>query len=138
MSSEGKPGEVAVPPATILLVEDDQDALDAFRTLLEIQGYTVIAARSVREALDLLDQHHQEVDVVISDIRMPDVDGLDLIRVLRHRFPALPTILVSGMPITDDDVLPKEANVILTKPVSIDDVTRAITERLRESRARRR
>ncbi|HEY3564372.1 MAG TPA: response regulator [Casimicrobiaceae bacterium] len=124
-----------VTPATILLVEDDNDALTALQAVLELSNYNVIAAGCVRDALDLLDQH-SEIELVISDIRMPDVDGLDLIRVLRHRFPTLPTILISGMPITDDDVVPREATQILTKPVAVDDLQRAIAERLRESRGR--
>ena len=120
-------------PATLLVVEDDHDALAALQAVLEMSDYVVIPARSVREALDLLDQH-SEIELVISDIRMPDVDGLDFIRVLRHRFPTLPTILMTGMPITDDDVIPREAIQILTKPVAIDELERAIAERLRRSR----
>ncbi len=122
-----------VTAATILLVEDDNDALTALQAVLEMSNYIVIAAGSVRDALDLLDQH-SEIELVISDIRMPDVDGLDFIRVLRHRFPTLPTILMSGMPITDDDVVPREATQILTKPVAIDELERVIADRLRTSR----
>ena len=116
--------------ATILLVDDDTDSLAALQAVLELADYAVIPARSVREALDLLDQH-PEIELVVSDIRMPEVDGLDFIRVLRHRFATLPTILMSGMPITDDDVVPREATRILTKPVAIGDLERAIAERLR-------
>lgn len=113
----------------ILVVEDDRDALVSLQSLLEMSGHVVFAAGCVREALDLLDSH-SEIALVVSDIRMPDVDGLDFVRVLRHRFPALPTILVSGMPITDEDILPREATRILTKPVGIDELNRAIAERL--------
>jgi DNA-binding NtrC family response regulator len=119
--------------ATILLVEDDGDALASLQAVLEMSDYAVIPAGSVRDALDLLDQH-AGIELVISDIRMPDVDGLDFIRVLRHRFPTLPTILISGMPITDDDVVPREATQILTKPVAFEDLERAIAERLRSAR----
>jgi len=129
------PSNSNITTATILLVEDDNDALTALQAVLELSNYRVIAAGCVRDALDLLDQH-SEIELVISDIRMPDVDGLDFIRVLRHRFPTLPTILISGMPITDDDVVPREATQILTKPVAIEDLQRVIAERLRESRGR--
>jgi len=124
-----------VTTATILLVEDDNDALTALQAVLELSNYTVIAAGCVRDALDLLDQH-AEIELVISDIRMPEVDGLDFIRVLRHRFPALSTILISGMPITDEDVVPREATRILAKPVGIDDLQRVIADSLRSSRER--
>lgn len=87
-------------------------------------GYSVIPAHSVREALDVLDAAN--VDLVVSDLRMPDVDGLDLIRVLRHRFPRLPTVLLTGAPPTDEDVIPREAKRILTKPVALNELQRAI------------
>ena len=114
--------------ATLLLVDDDADVVTSFQVLLRTVGYAVIPAYSVREALDVLDASH--VDLVISDIRMPDVDGLDLIRVLRHRFPRLPTILLTGAPPTDDDVVPREAKCILVKPVTLEELQRAIVELL--------
>jgi len=119
--------------ATLLLVDDDSDSVEAFQALLETVGYTVIPAHSVRDALDVLDAH-PEIGVVISDIRMPDVDGLDLVRVLRHRFPGLPCILVSGAVLTDDDVIPRETAVIMSKPVDIHHLQRAIEQALKNRR----
>jgi DNA-binding NtrC family response regulator len=112
-------------PCTLLLIDDDEDSEEAMSALLRMTGYSVVPAHSAAEALDVLDAR-RDIDLVISDIRMPGVDGLDLIRVIRHRFPALRTILVTGAPLTDDDVLPREASVILTKPVSIQQLERAI------------
>jgi two-component system response regulator GlrR len=66
---------------------------------------------------------------VLSDIRMPDVDGFDLLRVLRHRFPALPIILMSGLPVTPDDVVPTRAT-ILTKPIDPARLLEAIKLKL--------
>ena len=53
--------------------------------LLATLRYDTISAYSVREACDLLDSA-QKIDLVLSDIRLPDVDGFDFLRVLRHRF----------------------------------------------------
>lgn len=117
----------------MLLIDDDRDTVESFRHLLETSGYAVIPAYSVREALDLLDVR-SDVTLVISDIRMPGVDGLDLVRVLRHRFPSLPTILMSGMPLTEEDVVPREATIILTKPVSLEGLQEAIETMLRKRR----
>lgn len=116
------------PAATILIADDNRDAVDAMREVLRTIGYAVVPAYSVREALDLLDEPG-DIGLVISDIRMPDVDGFDLIRVLRHRFPTLPTILVTGLPVTDRDVVPPGA-VILEKPVGMDELQRAVTAKL--------
>lgn len=115
----------------ILIVDDDEDSGATYRQLLLSAGYAVTAVQSVREALDVLDER-RDIRLVISDVRMPDVDGLDLVRVLRHRFPALPSILLTGAVLTDEDVIPQEA-LILRKPVAIEELNRAIQERLQPS-----
>ena len=112
----------------ILIVDDDRDVAATYRPLLEPAGYTVIAAHSVREALDLLDEQ-RDVRLVISDVRMPGVDGLDLVRVLRHRFPELPAILFTGASLTDDDIVPRGA-VVMRKPVAIEELKRTIAQTL--------
>src|SRR5689334_6160024 len=117
-----------------ILFVDDDDAATSYRMLLSTAGYAVSAVHSVREALDLLDER-PDIRLVVSDVRMPDVDGLDLLRVLRHRFPALPCILLTGAVLTREDVVPHQA-LVLTKPVSLDELTRAITEKLQARKTR--
>jgi FixJ family two-component response regulator len=60
---------------------------------------------------------------------MPGVDGFDFLRVVKHRFPKLPTVLTTGMPVTDDDVVPHGA-LILEKPFAVEDLKRAVAEQL--------
>jgi two-component system response regulator AtoC len=91
----------------------------------------------VREALDLLDEEPQRIDVVVSDIRMPGADGFDLFRVLRHRFPDLPVILITGNPTTSDDVIPRGVT-ILQKPVGIVELEQAIAEAVERKRSQSR
>jgi CheY-like chemotaxis protein len=117
---------------TVLVTDDNPDALDATAAQLEHAGYSVIRANDVRQALDLLDER-DEVDIVVSDIRMPATDGFDLARVLRHRFPALPIVLVTGQAVTREDVLPRGV-VILQKPFTFDDLNRVLTEELQRTR----
>ena len=114
--------------ATLLIVDDDREFLASLAVLLATLGYAVRSAHSVSEALDLLDT--SKVDLVISDIRMPDVDGLDLIRILRHRFPRIPTLLLSGACLNNADVIPREVKRILSKPVTLDELQRAIENSL--------
>jgi len=120
---------------TVLVADDNRDSVDSMATLLKLSGYAVIPAYSVREALDLLDDATHDVDVVVCDIRMPNLDGFDLFRVLRHRFPARPVILVTGLPITSEDVIPRGVT-ILEKPIRMELLEQAIadvTERKRAS-----
>jgi DNA-binding NtrC family response regulator len=113
---------------TILVVDDNRDAADTTAVLLEEMGLEALPAYSAREGLDYLDER-KDVCLVISDIRMPGVDGFDFVRVVNHRFPQMPTLLTTGLPVTDDDVVPRGTS-ILQKPFAIDDLRRAMSERL--------
>jgi CheY-like chemotaxis protein len=113
---------------TILVVDDNRDLVLSIAALLELTGYSVIPAYSAREAVDLLDEV-ANVDLVLSDIRMPDIDGFDLLRVLRHRFRSLPIILMSGLAITSDDVVPAGASIV-QKPIDMDELQRLVRERI--------
>ena len=95
----------------ILVVDDNGDLVASTAQLLESAGYAAVPAYSAREAVDLIDEI-ERIDLVLSDVRMPDVDGFDLLRVLRHRFPSLPVILMSGLPVTSDDVVPQGATIV--------------------------
>jgi CheY-like chemotaxis protein len=92
-------------PRTILVVDDNRDMVGTTCEMLVLVGYATIPAYSAREACDVLDET-RNIDLVLSDVRMPDVDGFDLLRVLRHRYRSLPVILMSGLPLTDEDIIP--------------------------------
>ncbi len=119
MDTEGK-------VRTVLVADDEHDIVDTTAMMLEACGYKVLRAYSAREALQGLDDH-PEIAILVSDIRMPEVDGFDLLRVVRHRFRSLPVVLMTGLPVTDEDVVPTGAT-ILTKPFSYDELTRALAE----------
>jgi len=113
---------------TILVVDDNRDLVTSTAGLLELVGYAAIAAHSAREAVDLLDDE-KKIDLVLSDIRVPDIDGFDLLRVLRHRFPSLPIVLMSGLPVTSDDVVPRGATILM-KPFSETELLESIARNL--------
>jgi len=114
---------------SVLIVDDNRDAADALAMALREFGHTVAAAYSARQALDMMDEN-PEIRIVVSDIRMPDVSGFDFRRVVRHRFPDLPMVLITGNPVTSEDVVPRDA-FILEKPVAAHDLDRVIVEHLR-------
>jgi CheY-like chemotaxis protein len=88
------PPASAHPGATLLLVDDNPHGLVARRTVLEELGYVVHTGGNGEEALKLLADH--KVDLVITDFRMPNMDGVELIARLRELRPDLPVILLSG------------------------------------------
>ena len=112
----------------ILVVDDNLDLAQSIAMLLEQHDRPAIAVATVREAVDLLDDD-PAIQLVVTDIRMPDLSGLDLRRVLRHRFPKLPVILMTGLPPSEDDPAPANA-VVLQKPFPVEALVKLIDERL--------
>ena len=113
---------------TVLVVDDNLDFAEGIARLLQSHGQPAIAMATVRGALDALDDD-PAIGLVVSDIRMPSVDGFDFHRVLKYRFASLPVVLMTGMPLTDDDNPPHDAR-ILEKPFPIEELLQVIAERL--------
>lgn len=114
-------------PRTVLVADDSPEVVYVVTRTLEDAGYRVLSAGTVREALDALDAH-PDVGLVLSDIRMPGEDGFDLWRVLRHRFPTMPVVLMTGQAVTPDDMVPRGAS-ILPKPIDLDALERLVREK---------
>lgn len=83
--------------ACILIVDDQEDILQAARDILEIEGYTIITAAEGSAALKKVEEHHP--DLVITDVVMPDMEGSELIQALRRVDRKLPVIVMSGNPV---------------------------------------
>ena len=111
----------------LLVVDDNFDFAETLAMSLVAQGYPAIAAASVSQALDLLDEDGS-IGVVISDVRMPGVDGMDFRRVLRHRFPKMPVVLMTGAALHEDDQVPTDVTV-LQKPFPIAALIAVIVRR---------
>ena len=80
----------------VLLVDDEPGILRAFARALEHDGFSVVTAGDGKQATACLKQ--TEFDVVLTDISMPDLDGIGLLRVARSANPDLPVILMTGSP----------------------------------------
>jgi PAS domain S-box-containing protein len=87
------------PPAgrgTILLVEDDPALRKLMVTLLEEHGYTVLPSQSASDAVNLAQEIKSEVDLLLSDVVLPDLSGVELSALLRSQLPNLRVLLTSG------------------------------------------
>ena len=87
---------------TILLVEDEPSVRRLTQRILEHGGYRVIAARSGREALALLESHTGRVDLLLTDVVMPEMNGKELSTQVKARVPGVKTLFMSGY--TDDAI----------------------------------
>jgi CheY-like chemotaxis protein len=121
---------------TILLVEDEPAVRESTRRILIRHGYTVLVAGSGTEALRISAEHAGTIDLVISDLMMPDLGGRELAEQLRSRRPHMRLLFMSGY--TDDDVrrrgLLELADEFIQKPFSFDELTRRVRELLDAAR----
>ncbi len=114
----------------ILLVEDDESVMAFSSRALEATGYEVFTADGGEEALEILDDINNEIDLMISDVMMPEMDGPTLLIEVRTRLPDLKVIFVSGF--AEDDIrggLADDRSVeFLPKPYSFDQINTKVKE----------
>jgi len=117
---------------TILLVEDE-DAVRAFASrALESKGYTVMVAPSGEEALEIAEENEGTIDLVISDVIMPEMDGPTLVMELQKRYPALKIIFISGYAEAEfrKSVADNEDFDFLPKPFSLRKLAEVVKEKM--------
>lgn len=118
--------------AVVLLVEDEEAVRRGGKRMLETRGYTVHEAGSGVEALEILEELEGKVDVVVSDVVMPEMDGPTLLRELRKIYPDMKFIFVSGY--AEDAFarnLPADSKFgFLPKPFSLKQLAVAVREML--------
>ena len=118
--------------ASILLVDDEPMVLKMLQTFLESQQYRVICAPGGQQALSIIEQRSHEIDLLITDIRMPDMNGIRLLEAVRQLLPALPVLLMTGY--TDFDLvvegLKQRAFDLLFKPIDFDQLNWCISKAL--------
>jgi len=115
----------------VLIVDDEEFILETAREALRDVGYRPLVATGGEEALRVIEEADRPVDVVVTDLRMPDVDGFALIRTLRARFPNLPIVAASG--VADgrtDEALDAGAQAFLAKPFSAETLQKTLYEAL--------
>jgi signal transduction histidine kinase len=117
---------------TILIVEDEDTLRSAVAEALSALGYTVLTATNGREAVDVITSSADAIDLVVSDIVMPEVGGMQLHAMLTTLFPELPVILTTGYPLdaADQEYLRNEPTTWLYKPYSVKSLVRQIRTQL--------
>jgi PAS domain S-box-containing protein len=123
---------------TILLVEDDDMVRSIAKSMVEGRGYRVTAARSAEEALKIAAEEALEVDLVLTDMVMPGMDGRQLFERLRRRYPRVRALYMSGYA-ADTAGRDRETDPgtsFIRKPFSSKDLCRSIREVLDQSNGR--
>jgi CheY-like chemotaxis protein len=117
---------------TVLIIEDEEDAAELFAEMMRVSGFRVLKTSSSAPALTMMT--NEKPDVIILDIMMPDVSGLDILRQM-HQDPVLaniPVVVVSAksMPADIKNSMEAGASTYLTKPVGFLDLKEAVERAL--------
>lgn len=124
-SSEGQ-------TATILLVEDDPLVRRAAHRILSMHGFSVVDAGDGEEALQRLDEQPDRIDLVVTDVVMPGMNGRELATALREKAPGLRVLYMSGY--HDDELLRhgilRDDESFLQKPFGPDELMARVRELL--------
>jgi len=113
----------------VLVVEDDRELRELLRRMLEHSGFATVAASNGRKALHYLSA--EPVALLITDMVMPDMDGIELLRVLQTERPELPVIALSGVENFNEYhriAMHLGARAALRKPVTRADLTSAVNK----------
>ena len=118
----------------ILVVEDDIDLNNLIRTVLESKGHEVFSAQNGKEALDALELTH--IDLIISDIMMPHMDGFALLSDIRQAKLAMPVLLITAKGSYDDKNrgFSSGADDYMVKPIDIKELVLRVNALLRRSK----
>jgi DNA-binding NtrC family response regulator len=114
----------------ILIVDDDKGITGSLSMLLESKGYRTDVAHTIKEALDK--SYHNDYNLAILDIKLPDGEGTSLLKMLRQTSPKTMKIMLTGYPILENAVnsLNDGADAYFIKPVDLDKLLGMIKEKI--------
>ncbi len=110
-------------PTKVLIVDDEQDFVEMFSMRLQEAGEKIFTAFSGQEGLDKLAQ--ERIDVVILDIKMPGMDGIETLKEIKKKYPLVEVILLTGHGTAETAVEGMKVGAFdyLMKPADFDDIT---------------
>ena len=122
----------------ILIVEDDIGTRTTLAVILEQEGHRVVTCQTGEEALERISDRGKtaEIDIVVSDLRLPDISGMDILRALKDRRPDAAFILMSGHATLETavDAVNQGAFSYLVKPLDIDSLISTIRNAINQQR----
>jgi CheY-like chemotaxis protein len=122
------PAQVNPRSLCILIVEDEQDVLDMLEEVLTGEGHTVITALDGKAGLDCFQK--QPFDIVLTDLNMPGISGLEMAGRMKKIKPAVPVMLLTGWDVglDTDELATKGIDFFIKKPFAIVDILQALDD----------
>jgi CheY-like chemotaxis protein len=112
----------------VMVIDDERDILTCLDEALTSEGYRVTAAVSGAEALDLL--ANDPPDLIMLDLRMPHMNGIEVLQIIRRTYPKLPIIVCSALAgyRTDYDIVTSNVSAFLEKPIDLDKLCETVRQ----------
>ncbi len=120
---------------SVLVVDDQDDVRSVTQTMLERKGFEVEACDSGQAALEIIEEHPDYFNVIVTDHNMPQMTGIELIKKASKTHPGIPFVLVTGYsPDSMGDILNKNANLtaVIKKPVNREKLLQAVQDAIIE------
>ena len=111
---------------TILIVDDEEDMLWFIPTMYEPLGYKVLTAGSGMEALKVVEEYGEKIDLIVLDLKMPGMGGIEVLKSIRKNYPNLPVIILTALRDKKEECEPLGIEAFMTKPYSMKDLNARI------------
>ncbi len=114
--------------ATVLVAEDDSLIRTIFAEIAKGEGFDVVEADDGRRAYDVVTS--RKIDMIISDMKMPEMSGFDLLVAVKKTHPEIPVTVITGFnsEYREEDALAAGADAYITKPFRVADIAAALTQ----------
>ncbi len=124
--------------ARILIVDDDENIRKVLMTILEDEGYTVESAGNAKNAIEKTKRSFYNLALI--DIRLPDMEGIELLSKIREPVPKMRKIIITGYPTLQNamEAVNKGADAYILKPFDMDKVLKTIKEQLKKQEEEKR
>ena len=111
---------------TVLIVDDEREVCLSLAEVLRSKGYSTLSEEDIRDVLDLLNR--KNVDLILMDVRMPELGGIDLLKIIRKTHPLLPVIMISGFASVESAVRAMKYGALnfFAKPVQLSELLQEI------------
>jgi DNA-binding NtrC family response regulator len=126
-----------VETARILIVDDDENIRKVLQTILEEEGYSVDTAETAKEAVEKTKKAFYNLALI--DIRLPDMEGIELLTKIRDTVPKMRKIIITGYPTLQNAIaaVNRGANAYILKPFDMDKVLATIRDELKKQEEER-
>jgi len=120
---------------TVLFVDDEQTIIEVMQDILEALGYRVLTANSGEEAVEIYDSMQEEIDLVILDVIMPGMGGMETFEAIKARNPDVKVILSSGYSVNHiaKEIMDRGCRAFIQKPFNIETISKKVRDVLQEA-----